>query len=269
MLLAVLLCGAAGLAAGTASAETAEATFVAQDFSISGPDRIEGGVTSIRMVNRGQVLHHLQFVLLPQDKTAADLAAAVRADPAHLPRWIRYVGGPNAVVPGQAAGATVQLEPGNYVVLCLIQDEHGTPHYARGMQRPLAVAGTHAVPDHEPVGDVTLTQVDYAFGLSHPIAAGPHTVRVINRGTITHEAVLVRLAKGATAKEFLASIAPGASGPLRGTPIGGIVGVEPGGWAYFTAEFQPGAYVWICLFPDAETGAPHATRGMVSEFTVK
>jgi uncharacterized cupredoxin-like copper-binding protein len=257
------------LSVASAATDRAGATFIARDFTITGPDRIAGGITTIEMLNQGATAHHLQLVSLPAGKSADDLAAAIQADPKRLPSWIRYLGGPNAVVPGERTAATVHLESGSYVVLCLIPDEHGVPHYARGMQRPLRVEGGTVAHPVEPTGDVTLTQVDFAFGVSHPITHGPHTIQVVNRGTITHEAVLMRLAPGSTTADLLASLAPGAPAPVRGKPIGGIVGVEPGTRAYFTADFQPGTYVWICLFPDTETGAVHAARGMVTEFTVR
>ena len=41
---------------------------------------------------------------------------------------------------GEAAQLRVELTPGNYLLICLVDDVPGhTPHYARGMVREFAV----------------------------------------------------------------------------------------------------------------------------------
>jgi len=48
-----------------------------------------------------------------------------------------------------------------------------------------------------------------------------------------------------------------------------VVGIERGGDAIFTAQFEPGRYGLICFFPDRTTGAPHFAKGMTLDFTVR
>lgn len=121
----------------------------------------------------------------------------------------------------------------------------------------------------EPKAGVTITLADFRFTQSQPITAGSHTIEVINHGTQPHEVVLLKLDPGATAKDFGAAFEPGATMPPPGKPVGGIVGLETGEHAFFTAQFEPGRYGLIFFFPDPATGKPYFAQGMASEFTVK
>jgi hypothetical protein len=83
-----------------------------------------------------------------------------------------------------------------------------------------------------------------------------------------HEVLLVKLVPGASIQDF-AKFAEHPAGPPPGQPIGGITGLETGKSASFTVKFEPGRYGLICFFPEPQTGAPHFTRGMMTEFSVK
>jgi len=138
-----------------------------------------------------------------------------------------------------------------------------------GMEKPLTVIPMSTVAFDEPTPDLTITQRDFHFEISKPITAGTHTIHVINEGGQPHEAVVVKLAPGATVKDFVAAFEPNASGPPPGRPVGGLVGLDRGGRGFFTTTFDPGRYAVLCFFPDQTTGKEHFTQGMISEFTVK
>jgi hypothetical protein len=243
--------------------------FVAHDYGFTGPDRIPAGVTTLQIVNQGHDLHHVQLLELLDGKTTTDLQGVANAAPGRLPAWAKFVGGPNAVLPGDHATATMQLSAGSYALMCLIPDQTGMPHAVLGMVKPLLVTPTALRTATGPTPDVRVTQWDFAFTLSHPITAGSHTIEVTNAGTQRHEVVVVKLAPGATAKDFGAAFEPGASGPPPGLPVGGIVGLEPGGHGLFAGDFEPGQYGLLCFFADKKTGAPHFTKGMTLDFVVK
>lgn len=243
--------------------------FVAHDHGYAGPDRIPAGLTMIEIANEGRDLHHAQIVRLAAGRTAEDFVSALKADPTHWPGWVSFVGGPNGIVPGDRATAAMRLDPGSYLVLCLIPDKQGVPHVMLGMHKPLTVLPATRVAFDEPASDLRITQRDFHFDLSQPITAGTHTIHVSNHGSQPHEVLVVQLAPGATVKDFVAAFEPGASGPPPGKPVGGIVGLDSGGRGYFTATFVPGHYALMCFLPDQRTGKEHLTQGMVSEFTVK
>lgn len=254
---------AADVHTGYASVE-----FVARDYGFSGPDRIPAGLTTVRILNEGQDFHHIQFMNLLNGKTADDFRAAVAADPAHLPEWVHYAGGPNVHLPGDQASATLNLTEGDYVLTCWIPDKNGVPHVALGMQKALSVQGGKAVKVSSPVPSVVIKQVDYQFSFSKQMKAGLQTIEVVNHGKQPHEAVVVKLSPGATVHDVITSFEPGSSGPPRGELVGGISAIEKGDRVYFTGMFERGRYGLICFAPDAGDGRPHFLHGMTSEFTV-
>ncbi|MBU6482045.1 MAG: hypothetical protein KGS09_16030 [Nitrospirae bacterium] len=256
-------------AAAGSRTDDAPVVFVAHDYGFAGPDRIPAGVTTMQVVNKGQDLHHIQLLRLLQGKTADDFRAALTADSARLPNWIKFVGGPNAVLPGSESAATMNLAEGEYLLICIIPNKDGVPHMALGMQKPLSVRGAKPMLVAEPKAGLTITLTDFRFAQSQPITAGSHTIQVMNQGAQPHEVVVLKLDPGASAKDFGAAFEPGASGPPPGKPVGGVVGLESGEHAFFTARFEPGRYGLICFFPDPVTGKPHFAQGMTSEFTVK
>jgi uncharacterized cupredoxin-like copper-binding protein len=243
--------------------------FVAHDYGFRGPDRIAAGLTTVRIVNQGQDLHHIQFLKLLQGKSAADFQAAVAADSSRLPDWVQYAGGPNAHLPGSLASATVNLTEGDYVVMCWIPDKKGVPHVALGMQKALFVRGAKPTKVSAPNASITIKQIDYQFVLSKRIESGVHTIEVMNHGAQAHELVIVKLAPGATVKDVIAAFEPGAAGPPPGELVGGITGIEKGERVHFTGEFVPGRYGLICFIPDVVTGRPHFLHGMTNEFAVE
>ena len=258
-----------GPAAAAVKSDGAAVIFVAHDYGFAGPDRIPAGLVTMQVVNKGQDMHQIQVLRLPEGKTSEDFRAAISADAGRLPEWVKFVGGPNAVRPGGASTATMNLAEGRYLLICIIPNQQGVPHVALGMQKALTVKGGKPSTVSDPKARVTITQEDFRFVLSGPIKPGTHMVRVANHGSQPHEVVLVKLAPGASAREFGEAVEPGASGPPPGMPVGGVVGIEKGEQAFFTADFAPGRYGLICFFPDPVTGKPHYAQGMTSEFDVK
>ena len=243
-------------------------TFNAFDFGDKGPDSIKGGVVKLQIKNEGRDIHHAQLIRLLDGKTADDFVAGMKENPnGPMPGWVKFVGGPNAVMPGGEATAILNLEPGNYVVICVIPDPKGIPHTSHGMVKPLTVTANTAKNEIDPKADFTVTLTDFNFALSQPLTAGRHTVRVVNNGTMPHEMVLLQMAPGKKAIDF-GTFNPAAGGLPPGKFVGGVVGIEKGMHVYFEADLAPGQYGLLCFFPD-EKGGPHFKRGMALDFTVK
>jgi hypothetical protein len=246
---------------------TRTVTVHAKDFAFMAPDSIPGGWTTFHFVNDGSTLHHLQMARLDSGKTARDLADALKNPAAPPPAWMVLVGGPNAPNPGTESNGTINLAPGNYVMLCFVDTPDHVPHFAKGMMHPFVVTAASA-PGAEPAADITVALSDYAFTVTGTLAAGRHTIKVTNNGPQPHELELVKFAPGKTAKD-LGAWAVKFEGPPPGDAIGGLAGVMKGGDGTFTADLTPGNYGFICFFPDAKDHQPHIAHGMVKEFTVK
>jgi uncharacterized cupredoxin-like copper-binding protein len=246
-----------------------------KDFSFDAPDSITAGWTTFRFVNDGPSLHHLQIVRLDSGKTVADFGAAMEAmNKNHTPppAWIVDAGGPNAPNPTAESNAAIDMQPGNYVLLCFVDIPNHVPHFTKGMIRPLKVTAAVGAPAAAPTADVTVALADYSFTTTGALTAGKHTFKVVNKGPQTHEVELFRLAPGKTMKDFNAFVenayASKAEGPPPVDALGGIAGETPGTTEYFTADLTPGNYVLLCFVPDAKDGKAHLEHGMVKEFKV-
>jgi hypothetical protein len=242
-------------------------TITAADFAFTAPDTIPAGVVNVRLVNNGPSLHHVQFVQLGEGKTVADLIAALR-NPGPPPAWAKLVPGPNPPAPGQSSELVTDLEPGNYAMICMVPDDHGVPHFAKGMVRGVVAAAPAGPAAVEPATDVQVALTDYAFTLSKDITAGPHSLRIVNQGTQPHEMFIAKLDSGVTAEQLVHYVETGMHGRPPALPLGGASGMVPGAHAIFTMSFTPGDYALLCFLPDAKDGRDHVLHGMVKQIHV-
>jgi hypothetical protein len=246
-----------------------------KDFAFDAPDSITAGWTTFHLVNDGPNLHHVQIVRLDSGKTAADFGAAMEASAkshAPPPSWIVFYGGPNAPSPKSEANAMVDMQAGNYILICFVDIPDHVPHFTKGMIHPLKVTAAAGAATAEPTADVTVTLADYAFTAQGPLTAGKHTFKIVNKGPQAHEIEVLRFAPGKTMKDVMEFMDKAYAGKAEGPPpvdaLGGIASDMPGMTQYFTADLTPGNYVLLCFVPDAKDGKAHMEHGMVKEFKV-
>jgi hypothetical protein len=206
------------------------------------------------------------------------------------------VGGPGSASPGESSSVLMDLAEGNYVAMCLIPDDDGIPHAAKGMVLPITVTAA-ATPTAlvAPTANATVTLTEFHFmGIPETTAAGPQIWEVTNTGTQLHEMGIAKLAPGVTFEMVQAMLmstdaTPAADMAAMATPdaatatsdmatpaaagapftsIGGAAPMMPGTSMWYTADLDAGDYFAICFVPDAESGAPHFVLGMISPFTV-
>jgi hypothetical protein len=258
---------AAVAAAPAATAMASPITVTATDFKLDMPATIPGGAVSFRLVNTGKELHQAQIVRLEQGKTVADLKKAMNHE-SPPPPWLRFVGGPNGIAPGQEATSMSSLVPGSYALICLIPSPDGVSHLTKGMIQPFEVSagGAEAA---LPVASDTVRLNEYDFVSARPITPGRHTFLVTNGGQQPHELVLLRLAPGKTVKDFGAwATTGGMKGPPPAIPLGGVAIIDQGGSGVFTVDLTPGDYGLMCFVPDTKDGKPHLMHGMMKQITV-
>ena len=266
---AIAQAGAGGANANASFDPTTRvASVIAKDFAFVAPDSITAGWTTFRMKNNGTLLHHVAIARIDSGKTMADVEAALK-NPGPPPAWLVGVGGPNASDPGAESNATLNLQPGQYVMLCFVDIPEHVPHFAKGMVHPFIVTAANGSTGTEPTADATITVADYSFAVDGKLSAGKHTIRVLDKGPQEHEVVIMRLAPGKTMKDF-GAWAVKMEGPPPGSALGGVVGVSTAaGPNYFDVELTPGDYALLCFIPDAKDGKPHIEHGMVKEFKVE
>ena len=265
-------------ATATPTPQINQVSIEAFDYGFTSPDTIPAGMTTFTVVNAGQELHHhhhhhhQQLISLAEGMSVEDLLAALaEGEPeGPPPPGVEPAGGVSVLGPGVSGSVTMNLAPGNYVMVCFISDQNGVPHLALGMVSPLTVTSATGPLAAEPAPDLNMNMIDFGFELSAPISAGTQAILVTNNGEQEHEAFLVQLSPGITAQDFLAAFEPDAPpGPPPGLPLGGLQSVAPGGRGTIITDFTPGNYAFICFVGDPDSGAPHFALGMLSEFTVQ
>jgi len=224
-------------------------------------------MTTFHLINDGKAPHHLTLIRIDSGKTLADLEHELSM-PAAPPTWVKEVGGPNAVGPGQADDATLDLTPGSYAMVCFVPIPGNVPHFAKGMIHAFTVtASPPGAAAAAPTPDETINLHDYAFDLSAPLTAGKHTIEVTNAGSQAHEVVLMKLAPGKTIQNVLDWMDKPA-GPPPAEFLGGVAGMDPGFVNYFSVDLTPGNYGLVCFLSDAKDGKPHFAHGMMKTVTV-
>jgi hypothetical protein len=240
----------------------------ARDFGFDAPAKIPAGATRFELANHGKEFHQAQLIRLEDGKTLQDLAKAM-STPGPTPSWVKFVGGPNGIGPGQTANATATLTPGQYAYHCLIPSTDGVMHLAKGMARPFEVtAASSAAAAESPAADVTIKLSDYDFQSSQPLTPGRHTILVENAGPQAHEIVMLKLAPGKKVEDFGRWAETGMKGPPPAAPLGGVAVLEKGDHGSFDVELTPGEYGFICFVPDSKDGKPHLFHGMMKTIKV-
>jgi outer membrane protein assembly factor BamE (lipoprotein component of BamABCDE complex) len=257
------------------AAVPAVVTVTATDYDFAAPDTVLAGWTTFRLVNRGDQPHMAQLVRLEPGMSLEQFLTAYEAafrTKGPRPEWARRLGGPTVTAPQGTGNATMLLEPGTYVWICLFNLPDGVPHVVgHGMSAAFVVdsALVTTASQDPPRHDVVMNLTDYAFQLSAPLTAGRRVIRVENRGRESHEVSVIRLPPGRTIADLRAWLGnPGAT-PVEDVAkvVGGVSSLAAGAEAFFEVELEPGDYVLLCLVT-APDGRSHVEHGMMQQLTV-
>lgn len=134
---------------------------------------------------------------------------------------------------------------------------------AVGIASALVTAGCAKPAAAPPV--LNITAVDYALQMPDTVQAGWTTIHFVNNGKELHQAQLVRLDSGKTAKDFMA--AGGDMSPPWEVWVGGPNATVPHDSTTTKVMLQPGHYIALCVIPSPD-GTPHIMKGMMKEFVV-
>ncbi len=291
---ALQLAGAAGLvtlagpnltfAQATPAAELPELKLVAVEYSFELSGEPVAGWTRVVLDNQGTMDHHVMLLKVHDHATLADLEAALETpDLGAIFPLAASVGGPG-VGPGMSSTVVLDLAPGDYVAVCVVPDEEGTPHYLLGQKLAFSVAAGDAT-GAAPTADLRVEMTEMAFAnLPTELPAGEQVWEVANTGEQLHETLVLALAEGMTIEQGM-QIFTGGEAPAEGegestpamdmemgpppfTGIGGVAPLSPGLTNYLLLDLTPGNYLTICFVPDAATGMPHFMMGMLAGFSV-
>jgi hypothetical protein len=261
-----------------ASGSTSELALEAADFSFDagGVTELPAGRLTITLSNVGEQEHQATLTSFKDGKSFEDLVA-MGEDLTQLDDILDFYGGPNGATPGSSVVDTVELEPGTYTFMCFIPDAagDGQPHVAKGQLLPFEIVEAEEGSAGLPEAPETVVLDDYDFDVPEGFT-GAGSVAVENAGDQAHELAAYRVADGATADDVIAALtadpSTGSTTPAGPPPTAGSTGIAPTGPGrtdVLEMDLTPGEYVFICFLPDAETGAPHFTEGMVRAVTIE
>ena len=276
--LALSTSACAGQVAPVISAAPAVAAFqppmlkiVATDHHYEMPSQIKAGYVNMVMENAGKEPHHAQFLRLNDGVTMEQFQAALQQGVPAVMAIAALTGGPSVIDPGMRQSVTLNLTPGQYMLLCVIAGADGVPHLAKGMVAPLTVTPADGAEETAAAAPKAAGQVrllDFSFNLPQAIKAGRQTWEIKNDGKQPHEMTLIKLAEGKTMADVHAYMAQPTGAPPF-ADVGGMQGIMPGTSAWLDLNLEPGNYVALCHIPDMASGEEHMHLGMIMPFSVE
>ncbi len=256
--------------------ELAQVAIDALEYTYGAPESIAGGLTEISVSNIGGEDHLAVFFRLDDGATFEqfqELLEGGRSE-SDLETLGTFVGGPGAE-PGGEGVVVLDLDAGQYVLLCPIPSADGTPHFALGMIQPLEVTEAPAEQPEPPEADLTVTLSEFSFDAPDTLSAGTITIEAVNGGSQIHEMAVAKLSEGITPEQLLEvlSVPPGEGPPPEGPPpftlSGGAFPMSAGESTLTTIDLTAGTYVMLCFVTDPPTRSPHFALGMFTSFTVE
>ncbi len=112
---------------------TADITVTLSDYKFEFSTPLTAGKHTIKIETAPGQPHEFTFFQLMPGKTAADIPKYVEAGMQGMPP-ARPLGGLSGVVAGRASYYSVDLKPGDYAIVCFLEDaKDGKPHFVHGM----------------------------------------------------------------------------------------------------------------------------------------
>jgi hypothetical protein len=212
--------------------------------------------------------HQASLVRLNDGVSTGDFVAALAQSFAAAATKGTFVGGPNGAGPGHESAVVVDLQEGQYAVLCLIPSPDGQPHVAKGMTSDLTVTARSRKTTAKAKRLPTLTLSEYQFKVPRQLGKG--VIEVVNKGNEVHEAVIGKPLPGKTIPDIVDWVTPvfvPAPGPQPYEDLGGTTPISPGGLVRLDTKLPKGNYLLLCFIPDS-SGTAHLKLGMIHPFSV-
>lgn len=232
------------------------------DGSLVAPDTLPAGTIRFRLVRSDTAGHNLVVFALADGTDPESFARSLDNAP-ETPVGATARGGaeaPPAV--GDSNDVFITLEPGRYLLGCLIRGFASTRHVAAREWHVLTVVAS--TPEAPPTATIELGLADFAFQAEPAWPAGNQMIKVSNIGTQEHIVLIRRLDPGHTLNDW---IAVGGEASWSHS-LGGVSRLAPGRSVLLPKNLVPGRYILLCLFVDPKSGRPHVELGMLREITV-
>lgn len=248
-----------------------EVNMTMMDYAFAAPDSVLSGWVTFQMKNRGEETHEFVLVRLPGSKSFGELYEAYiapmdslqqlhlegtidsseheKAIKQILPKWIGKVegaGGGGLLGPGQSGEVTLNLEPGEYAMVCFIASPNKRRHAYQGMAKPLIVTedSSDASP---PSADVQITSTGAEMAIEGAFEAGPQTASFSVSDTTgedvePHSSVYIAPMNTEKQRELMKEREENIHSIRY---LNGVLGVPEGKTGYMTNDLSSGRYALV------------------------
>ena len=280
LLLAVLGLAGCQPVQPSAAAAIPEFTIEVTDDAVNVPEVVPGGIVRVTIKNNISIPMDIGLARLLEGSTPEEvIALAQGGEEAFIPLLTKasFLPSVNPVDSGAERWFYVDLRTGVFVVDAAEHVE-GMPG-AGAVHLNAVFTADEIVGTTEPVADVAVDMVDFAYTMPDEIPAGPQLWEFTNNGEQWHMMFVVDLQEGAGAEDVMAfmgdpAMAPAGPPPFEFAPDAGIPPIGVGERAWLEFSLAPGEYLVGCPIPDVaaifagEMPMSHMEHGMMKMVTV-
>jgi hypothetical protein len=255
-------------------------TIEVSDDAVSVPEVVPGGIVRVNIKNNSTIPMDLSLARVLEGSTPEEvIALAQGGEEAIIPLLTKasFLPSVNPVAPGAERWFYVDLRTGVFAVDATEHIE-GAP-MAGALHLNAVFTADEIVGTTEPVADVVVDMVDFAYTMPDEIQAGPQLWQFTNSGGQWHMMFVVDLAEGAGVEDVMAfmgdpAMAPAGPPPFEIVPHAGIPPIGVGERAWLESSLAPGEYLVACPIPDVaaifagEMPLSHIEHGMVKMIDV-
>lgn len=233
------------------------------------PKSAKGGLTTVKLTNKGKAPHQAQLLLVKGNHTARDIGKVLgEENPPGKFEWLRARGGVGSVAPGQTGTATVTLEPGRYFVADM--GDNGPPALA---ELNVTAGPSGSLPSTSTKVTAAEAGKDkYRWDVSGPLKAGTQTLTFKSEGKeAIHFIGAVRLKGNVPLKKVVKAIGPHKPPPFIDEQSFYSTAVLDGGKSQVT-QFtlsKPGRWLLFCPLTDRGEKKEHDKEGLAKIVTVQ
>ena len=279
LLLVLLSLSACQPVQAPAASTIPEFTIAVSDDAVSVPEVVPGGIVRVNVKNNSSIPMDIGLARVLEGSTPEEvIALAQGGGEAIIPLLTKasFLGSFNPVAPGSERWAYIDLRTGVFVVDATEHVEGmpvtGAPHLNAVFTADEIVGTT------EPVADVVVDMVDFAYTMPDEIPAGSQLWEYTNSGEQWHMMFVVSLAEGAGVEDVMAFLGdpaamPPGPPPFEFAPDAGIPPIGVGERVWLESSLAPGEYLVGCPIPDVaaifagEMPLSHIEHGMVKMIT--
>jgi hypothetical protein len=262
-------CGSSGTKASKLSLSISEQGKTA---SFKAPKSTKGGLVDVSFQNKGKAPHGVQFLQYTGSHTSADVLKQLGKNTNKVPNWIKGQGGVTTVPGGKFSSATVNLDPGNYVVIdsTALGGSSGPPATA---EMKLTSGDSGDLPSTPATVSANQTGKDkYAWSVSG-LKSGANQVTFDSKGKDALHLIAAVPVKGKAPslakikKDFSSNGPPPPYLDVKNFQTSPVL--DGGKSQALSLDLKPGKYVFFCPLTDRDGGKPHDQEGLLKFVTVK